>query len=56
MHDFHLCEQVTCVGKILNVRENNNIVEMTIFDGSGTYMVHYYSNDVDDSVRATQNI
>ncbi|KAK9916813.1 hypothetical protein WJX75_007351 [Coccomyxa subellipsoidea] len=44
-NSFH---NVTCVGKILNVRENNNIVEMTIFDGSGTYMVHYYSNDVDD--------
>ena len=42
------------MGKILNVRENNNIVEMSIFDGTGTYTVHYYSNDVDDSVRGTK--
>lgn len=41
------------MGKISNVRENNNIVEMTIFDGTGTYMVHYYSNEVDDAVRIT---
>ncbi len=42
------------MGKILNVRENNNIVEMTIFDGTGTYTVHYYSNDIDDSVSASK--
>lgn len=38
------------MGKITTVRESNNIVDMSIFDGTGTYVVHFYSSDVDDAV------
>ncbi|BDA40890.1 probable replication protein A 32 kDa subunit B [Coccomyxa sp. Obi] len=49
-NDVNSFHNVTCVGKITTVRESNNIVDMTIFDGSGTYVVHFYSSDVDDAM------
>jgi RPA family protein len=50
-YSWHL--QVTIVGKIISMREisSSNLIEMTLFDGTGTYMVHYYLNDDDDAVR-----
>lgn len=28
----------------------SNLIEMNLFDGTGTYMVHYYVNDDDEAV------